>query len=117
MTRYIDADPLYDQIAEKEELARQRVLDTPTYYDGRVNPTYIRYSAQADERTNMRKMVMNAPTIDARVLRHGKWIHRGGGVFTCNKCCEDVGLNVYTGEKASERFKYCPNCGARMDEE
>ena len=53
---------------------------------------------------------------DAVPVRHGKWIHRGCGVFTCDKCSRDIGLNVYTTEKASERFKYCPNCGARMDE-
>ena len=55
------------------------------------------------------------PTMDAVPVRHGKWIHRGCGVFTCDKCSRDIGLNVYTTEKASERFKYCPNCGARMD--
>ena len=50
-------------------------------------------------------------------VRHGKWIHRGCAIFACSKCGERVGLNVYTSEKASERFKFCPNCGARMDVE
>jgi DNA-directed RNA polymerase subunit RPC12/RpoP len=53
----------------------------------------------------------------AEPVRHGKWIHRGCGIFACSKCGKDVGLNVYTGEKASETFKWCPHCGARMDEE
>ena len=57
------------------------------------------------------------PAVDAVPVRHGKWIHRGCGIFACSKCGKDVGLNVYTGEKASERFRFCPNCGARMDEE
>ena len=50
-------------------------------------------------------------------VKHGNWIHSGCGIFTCSKCGKDVGLNVYTGKKASERFKFCPHCGARMDEE
>lgn len=57
------------------------------------------------------------PTIYAEPVRHGKWIHKGGGIFICDKCSCHIGLNVYTEEKASERFKWCPHCGARMDEE
>ena len=56
------------------------------------------------------------PAVDAVPVRHGKWIHRGCGIFACSKCGKDVGLNVYTGEKASERFRFCPNCGARISE-
>lgn len=48
--------------------------------------------------------------------RKGKWIHKGCGIFSCNKCGKDVGLNVYTSEEASEKFKFCPNCGADMRE-
>lgn len=115
MSRYIDADPLYEQIAEKEELARQRVLDTPTHYGGRVNPTYIRYSAQADERTNMRKMVMDAPTIDAEPVRHGKWIDMGD-FEQCSVCTATHLKTIQTmyGKARWIKSDYCPACGAYM---
>ena len=65
-TKLIDADALYEQIAKKEELARQRVLDTPSRMpNGDLNPSAIRYTAQLDERTQMKYMIADAPTVDA----------------------------------------------------
>ena len=66
MRRLIDADALYEQIAKKEELARQRVLDTPSRMpNGDFNPSAVRYATQLDERTQMKFMIADAPTIDA----------------------------------------------------
>ena len=66
MTRYIDGDALYEQIAEKEELARQRVLDTPLQMpNGDLNPFALRYATQLDERTQMKFMIADAPSVDA----------------------------------------------------
>lgn len=54
-----------------------------------------------------------APTVDAALVRHGKWIDRNGAIvapfwerYECSECGVMSGNN-----------KYCPNCGARMDEE
>ncbi len=66
MRRLVDADVLYEQIAKKEELAQQRVLDTPSMMpNGDLNPSAIRYHTQSDERTQMKFMIADAPTIDA----------------------------------------------------
>ena len=53
------------------------------------------------------------PTIDAEPVRHGKWMPREEGKvypfwerYTCSEC----------GEHSDDK-RYCPNCGARMDEE
>ena len=58
--------------------------------------------------------IRDAPTIDAVPVRHGKWIDETfkpyGLVhhpFKCNLC----------GDHAEFSSPYCPNCGARMDEE
>lgn len=55
------------------------------------------------------KMIDEQPTIEAEPVVHGKW-DRLGDRFTTYICsaCENM---------ASFRFDYCPNCGARMDEE
>lgn len=97
MTRLIDADAL------KENIRKNYVICTVGHY---FDDLFQDFFNAIDEQ----------PTIEAVPVRRGKWIHRGCGIFACSKCGKDVGLNVYTGEKASETFKWCPHCGARMDE-
>ena len=63
---------------------------------------------------DIKAIVEDRPTIDAVPVRHGKWIDETfkpyGLVhhpFKCNLC----------GDHAEFSSPYCPNCGARMDEE
>ena len=53
-----DFQKMYADMTEKEELARQRVIDTPTN-----SPCYLRYVAQLNERTAFKEMLYDAPTI------------------------------------------------------
>ena len=62
------------------------------------------------------RYVEDAPTLDAVPVRHGKWLkaygdHEAFGVRPfyryCSKCNE---ATVFP-------YNYCPNCGARMDED
>lgn len=53
-----DFEKIYADMKEKEELARQRVIDTPTN-----SPCYMRYVAQLNERTTFKEMLYDAPTI------------------------------------------------------
>lgn len=57
------------------------------------------------------------PTVDAVPVRHGRWIrvYSRPGVFkylgwTCDQCGQRTG-----NEYAPQWYKFCPNCGARMD--
>lgn len=65
--RLIDGEALYKQVAESEEKARDRFLDAssslpcPTY----INPAYTRYNEQLNERTRLKHVIADAPTIDA----------------------------------------------------
>lgn len=67
--------------------------------------------------------IKNAPTIDP--VKHGKWELVGsttmcdpfgelawGKMYKCSEC--GFARNVI---KYSEHYKFCPNCGARMDGE
>lgn len=56
--RLIDANKLYKEICELEELALNRVIDTPTN-----SPCYDRYSAQLNERTSLKHRVFDQPTV------------------------------------------------------
>lgn len=70
MAKYADVEPLYNQIVEKEELARQRVIDTPSRLpNGDINPYAIRYATQLDERTAFKFMLT-----DALVVNIPRWI-------------------------------------------
>ena len=58
------------------------------------------------------------PTVDAVPVRHGKWIYSNDFHWytaSCNKC----GYQRRTDIKAEgwNQWKFCPNCGARMDKD
>lgn len=56
----IDKAALYNKIAELEELARNRVVDTPT-----SSPAYQRYSTQLTERTALKHLIADTAAVDA----------------------------------------------------
>ena len=52
----ISREALYNKIVRLEELARNRVRDTPS-----SSPCYMRYVAQLNERTALKQLVIDAP--------------------------------------------------------
>lgn len=79
----------------------------------RIEPHDMRFS-MLDIKMNL----SNIPTIDAEPVRHGKWIDDGRydkffphHYWRCSECGE------YVLEIGVPWFKYCPECGARMDAE
>lgn len=62
--------------------------------------------------------VMDAPTIEAEPVRHGRWDygkkHADFVEATCTACNGILLVKWYS--KLSE-YRYCPNCGAKMDKE
>lgn len=63
-------------------------------------------------RSAIQEVIQNAPTIEAERIRHGHWEH-GKDVFGMYYQCSECGDQYHVGYE----FNYCPNCGARMDEE
>lgn len=67
----------------------------------------------------VRQNIKDAPTIDAEPVRHGHWIEvsttKRDRIFKCSVCRNVLdfdGVNAGRGDA-----NYCPNCGAKMDEE
>lgn len=114
MGRLIDGDALYKAMQDAEELARRRVRDTESTlpYPNNLNPAYTRYLAQMDERTKAKEMVADAPTVDAVPVVHGRWKEDTGGYgfWICSHC----GF-VSEAFAADLLYRYCPQCGAKMD--
>lgn len=58
-------------------------------------------------------LVKSQPTADVQEVRHGKWIEKPyllGTSNFCSLCGENYGM-------PHGKYKFCPNCGAKMDKE
>lgn len=53
------------------------------------------------------------PTIEAEPVKHGRWIDKEDpyGFFDTIPVCSECGHTT----KMREKYRYCPNCGAKMD--
>lgn len=61
-------------------------------------------------------VLSDVPTIDAEPVRHGQWINNGFEPVRCS-VCGITGDAINGIPWAIKSFKYCPHCGAKMDEE
>ena len=69
---------------------------------------------------NVKFDIEEAPTIEAEPVRHGRWkeMHYEGGILDgtnfdrCSVCGYE---RVFNDPALKTVFKYCPNCGAKMD--
>lgn len=98
--KLIDADALADNIAVLFE-RNQALIDEWLMYQ--VEDT-----------------IDDAPTIDAEPVRHGKWTRDyetawGDSRFMCSVCHCKESVPTCNGEPSI--WDYCPNCGAKMEEE
>ena len=67
------------------------------------------------------KAIVNAPTVDAVEVVHGRWVH--DCVEGCNPFVDSLPVWVDVMQcsvckeyiEGSHGTKYCPNCGAKMD--
>ena len=75
-----------------------------------INPMRVPQSVK-----EMRAWIDSQPTVDAVPVRHGKWNMKKdpfgyfGDIPVCSECDCTSMMRIKT--------KYCPHCGARMDEE
>lgn len=59
-----------------------------------------------------KEKIYKIPTVDAAPVMHGKWEYipsdgKFRAILICSKCKKCVG--------EYDRYKFCPNCGAKMD--
>ena len=57
------------------------------------------------------KIIRNQPTADVQEVRHREWIEKPyllGTSNFCSLCGENYGM-------PHGKYKFCPNCGAKMD--
>lgn len=64
--------------------------------------------------------IKSIPAADVIEVRHGWWIciNKGYGEYECSVCHGmDSNCSDYYGTHAVTEQEFCPNCGAKMDEE
>lgn len=107
--RLIDARQIEERAKNMENLAFKKV-----FYTQANSPFYPIYSEQFSEITQFRKLILNAPTVDAVPVVHARWIEKEkytfGVMYDCSICGNRILDNGHS-------WNYCPNCGAKMDGE
>ena len=62
--------------------------------------------------------VINVLLMDAKEVRHGRWI-KDKNLYKCTACNDLLTVAGWADsipeKQIYKAFKYCPNCGARMD--
>ena len=67
------------------------------------------------------KAIDEQPTIDAEPVKRGEWVEYPyclcyeGALTEEDIACSSCGAVFNVIDNCTETFKYCPNCGARMD--
>jgi hypothetical protein len=112
--RLIDADALLEKFAKLEAIALEYVGKLNERKDPNEHDMWVMWTGILNERTAYKYEIIDAPTIDAEPVRHGKWVFNPSDAFEAMfakpKCSE-------CGFESADGGNYCPNCGARMDEE
>lgn len=95
----------------KREKAIEYLVDNMTWMDADGIET-----SEEDKRDAIAELINGVPSADVAPVRHGHWIHErlpstSGGSYAVIRCSE-CQLQVPTYET-----RFCPNCGAKMDEE
>ena len=68
-------------------------------------------TADADTFITVRRILNKLPTADVATIIHAHWIKNKGYMLSrCSICQNTIPLG------REYKHKYCPNCGARMDE-
>lgn len=65
---------------------------------------------------NVKFDIEEAPTIEAEPVRHGYWKNANGRPKTYIRKCSVCGKEAYFCGRGCS-YKFCPNCGAKMDKE
>lgn len=105
MARLIDADWLLNAT---EKLKVRNTSNTATIFD---------VLGVLDD---VEKIIKAAPINEP--VKHGHWIHvdelPSGDYFKCSECNNHIFLKFgwkISFESPADKYKYCPNCGARME--
>ena len=94
MTKYIDADNLINELS---------AACMPIYEKG--------ITGILGDNSSIADIINEQPTADVQEVKHGEWQEDVLDNIICSACGESFNIC----DNDTERFIYCPSCGARMD--
>lgn len=105
MSKYIDADSLYERLEQRYRQIVEKYADLDAQ----------QYIMGFGEAVNALK---NEPAADVQEVKHAKWVHYGEYAQCSN--CEHVTDDIcYEGDNDSGYYTvlphYCSNCGSKME--
>ena len=68
----------------------------------------VQESCKTDAICSLLIWLAEEPTVYAKPVRHGMWIHDVNNLYSCSECMKRETMSP---KKLKD---YCPNCGARM---
>ena len=94
MARYIDADNLINELS---------AACMPIYEKG--------ITGILGDNSSIADIINEQPTADVQEVKRGEWKEDVLDNIVCSTCGESFNIC----DNDTERFIYCPNCGAKMD--
>lgn len=96
MTEYIEREAISEEIRKY-------------YYKNPPNSSYGEGFDRGLDRAQ--RAILDAPAADVAPVRHGQWLC--GDYYDIGDVCSECD---WDSQMTHPSYRYCPNCGARMDE-
>lgn len=101
--------------SEQEKARRAKRLIDASILDG-VLADRLKYGDGRERLSVMRAMIADQETADAAFVVHARW-EKCGDAFGYLRCSHCRDCNIYGDWPDGVKWKYCPQCGAKMDGE
>lgn len=113
-------DDLISRQALLDEIKKQYYVLSELQNEAEMQEDKDYYEARIAELFGCVAIVSAALTVDAEPVRHGYWQINDDNwseltECLCSACHEQFTFEMYDSEEHYLRYKYCPNCGAKMD--
>lgn len=95
MTEYIEREAISEEIRKY-------------YYKNPPNSSYGEGFDRGLDRAQ--RAILNAPAADVAPVVHGRWLY--GDYYDIGDVCSECD---WDSQMTHPSYRYCPNCGARMD--
>lgn len=108
MAEYKDVELLKKQIADFKRAVNSVKPMNSDYLTGYISALSVVEGAIADQ-----------PTADVAPVRHGRWISLDDYFedAQCSECGDALVIGDCSFNDFCECYKYCPNCGGKMDKQ
>lgn len=98
----------------KEVIEQLESLLHEAQYNVACSPEEYMYQRDVEALESAINILKHIPIADVTPVTHARWIDNGRGGYAHAYFCGNCGW--IDGHPFEDRYKYCPNCGAKMDE-